>query len=318
MMINNIQFVNFPVIRFKRPTAETLGEFSRLVEDKFDKQEELGQEWRSECWNAFLNGDGEKLKELQQQKGTFYASDRLLDFLIDEFTLKESNLSPDILESIANDIVKYSKFYKSISFDFDRCQIIIKTKSGTFKANKLTKVFPVLAEKTDYLETSQRHQNCHVDCISLLKNLEDKCKIATGYVTDSGKFAKYLHSWIELDIHGEPFVIDTTRNLLMRKRGYYMVHNIDGAVYKISKKTFLKDEQKLSVLTHYNDWFSKLYLANRHQAMQVYDILVQLEEKRKQEDPLYREAKHFHDSMVKHFEKQFREITHSNESQKGE
>lgn len=318
MIINNFQFINFPAIRFKRPTAETLDEFSRVVVDKFDHQEDLGQAWRSACWNAFLNGDNDKLQELQREHGAFYVSDRLLDFLIDEFTLKDGTKSQMTMENIADDIVKYSKFYKFISFDFEKGQIIIRTTKGTFKANKLTKVFPKLLEKTDYLETDQRHQHCHVDAISLLKNLEDKCVLATGYVTDSGKFAKYLHSWIEIDIHGEPFVIDTTRNLLMRKRGYYMIYNIDGPVHKISKKAFLKDEPKLKRLTDYNDWFSKLYLANRRQALEVSDILKDLEEKRKMEDPLYQAAKHFHDCMVKHLETKPKKKVETKHSQKGE
>ena len=306
-MINNIQFINFPAIRFKRPTAETLDEFLRVLVDKFDKQEELGEKWRSACWNAFLNGNGDEIKRLQAEHGAFYASDRLLNFLIDEFTLKDSNITPEIMEDIARDIVKYSKFYKNISIDFERGQIIIKTTSGKFRANKLTKVFPKFLEKTDYLETPQRHQNCHIDSISLLKTLEDKCVLATGYVTDSGKFAKYLHSWIEVDLKGETFVIDTTRNLLMRRRGYYMINNIDGMVHKISKETFVKDEPKISILTGYNDWLSKLYLANRKQALQVCEILEELEEKRKNEDPSYKEAKELHDLMIKDIEQQFKQ-----------
>jgi len=294
-------FLNFPAIRFKRPSEKTLEAFSHAIVEKFDKYEDEGETWSSECFDAVLDGNFEKLKQLEKGRGRFSYTDLILDYVVDNFTLKETNWTKGVFENFSKDVVNNSRFYKKIDFDFDKGEMILHTIYGKLKINTLTKMFPSMSKNSDYMQTKNRHQHCHQDSVAMLKSIKsDSCRLATGYISTSGEGNYYLHSWIEIDLNGEPSVIDTTRNIVMSKRDYYLMRNVKGSVHKISRDKYLEDEPKIKYICRYNGWFSKLYLANSSRALEVYKILVQMEQRKKENDPLYQAAKHFYDSMTKY------------------
>ena len=81
----------------------------------------------------------------------------------------------------------------------------------------------------------------------------------------------------------------------MERKGYYYIRNIRGPVYKISNTTITKEEHIFWELQKKYPWLIKLYLANRHQALQVYKMI----EEEKRADPLYAAAKNIADGFAR-------------------
>lgn len=206
------------------------------------------------------------------QGGKIYFIGDVIDILLDKFTLKEG-LTDEEFEEYRRMLLK-SKQIIDVEYRKNPLQIVFKTIVGEFKASKLSDIFPIF-KKIPVIETRERHGCCHTDAIAVSTAIDDKNKVATGYYCTFGEGAKYLHSWVEIKLDSRIFVIDTTRNLLMPKKGYYFVRNIDGPVYKISSETLKKEEDIRDFLCEENEWLNKLYLSNRHQAKKVYKIIKQ-------------------------------------------
>lgn len=279
-----INFINYPAVRFKRASMATLSSICSAVYDKFKVQEDLGGEWKDACMQALEDDNKEEFARLRKQGGRILVTDDMIDILIDHFTFAEPD--KETIEDFREMILKHAGYIKDIIVDYDAGCVTFKTKAGTFKAYKLTQVFEDMKLFPD-IETEKRHKRCHIDSIELSKGLGDRTRVATGYAYTFGEGDKFLHSWVELYLKGKPFVIDTTRNLLMERKGYYYIRNIKGPVYKIADRTLEKEEHIFVELQKKYPWLIKLYLSNRHQAKVVYDMI----EKEKLADPLYVAAK---------------------------
>lgn len=296
MFFEDLNFLNLPAVRFKRPNAKNLESFYADVFKEFSTMQDEGEKWKDEAYDALIADDKEKLAKLSKEGGKIIFIDDAIDVLIDQYMMA-GGISEEEAESHKATILK-GGYIKDIEFKHNPEQIVFKSKIGTFKASKLSDIFPVF-KNIPQLETSERHGKCHMASIDLSINISNKNKVATGYFYTFGEGCKYLHSWIEFKMDGRDFVIDTTRNLLMPKKFYYYIRNITGPVYKISSETLQKEEDIFDYLISHNEWLSKLYLSNRHQALQVYRILKREEERKRNADPLYVAAKHFRESMVK-------------------
>ena len=287
-----INFLNYPAVRFKRASMKTISTICDAAYDKFKVQEDIGGEWKDACMQAIEENNNEEFVRLQKQGGRILITDDMMDILLDHFTFAEPDR--EVVEDFRNMILKHAGYIKDIVVDYDAGCVTIKTKTGTFKAYKLTQVFEDMKLFPD-IETEQRHQRCHIDSVELAKGLKDKTRVATGYAYTFGKGDKFLHSWVEIYLQNKPFVIDTTRNLLMERKGYYYIRNIRGPVYKISNTTITKEEHIFWELQKKYPWLIKLYLANRHQALQVYKMI----EEEKRADPLYAAAKNMADGFAR-------------------
>lgn len=295
MYFEDLNFLNLPAVRFKRPNANNLESFFADIFKKFSTEQDAGEKWKDDAFKALIEDDKEKIAKLEKEGGKIIFTDEVIDILIDKYML-EGGISEDEAEFHKGNILK-GGYIQDIEFKHNPEQIVFKTKFGTFKASKLSDVFPIF-KQIPQLQTTERHGKCHMASIDLLRSIENKNKVATGFMYTFGEGCKYLHSWIEFKLDGRDFVIDATRNLLMPKKFYYYIRNIKGPVYKISSETIIKEEQIFDYLISHNEWLSKLYLSNRHQALQVYKILKAEEEREKMKDPLYQAAKHFRESMI--------------------
>ena len=292
-----VNFINYPAVRFKKSSMASLSSICGAVYDKFKVQEDIGEKWKDSCMQALEENNDEEFKRLQKEGGKILVTDDMIDILIDHFTFAEPN--KETIEDFREMILKHAGYVKDIIVDYDAGCITFITKAGKFKAYKLTHVFEDMKLFPD-IETDKRHKRCHVDSVELSKGLQDRTRVATGYVYTFGEGDKFLHSWVELYLKGKPFVVDTTRNLLMERRGYYYIRNIKGPVYKISDKTIEREEHIFISLQKKYPWLIKLYLSNRHQAKIVYDMI----EKQKLDDPLYAAAKTMAEGFAKK-EKQY-------------
>lgn len=296
MFFEDLNFLNFPAIRFKRPNPENLESFYADIFKKFGTDEDAGQEWEQKAYDALIKDDKEEIKRLEKEGGRIIFTDEVIDILIDKYML-DGGISDEEAESHKQTILK-GGYIKDIEFKHNPEQIVFKSKIGTFRASKFSDIFPIF-KKIPEFGTTDRHSKCHSASIELSTIISNKNRVATGYAYTFGEGSKFLHSWVEVKLDGRMFVIDTTRNLLIPRKFYYYIRNIRGPVYKISSETLIKDETMRDELNAENEWLNKLYLSNRHQAIQVYKLIVAERDRKKMEDPLYVAAKHFRESMVK-------------------
>lgn len=283
MYFEDINFLNFPAIRFKRSSMKNLDDFCDAVYKKFKTDEEEGEKWKDECYDALVKDDKDRIKELEKKGQITFVGDAI-DILLDKFSM-ETPISDEEFEGYKETILK-CKAIKDLEYKKNPIQIVFKTTIGDFKASKLTDIFSKF-KLIPGIETRERHGCCHSASIDVSTTVSNKNKVATGYYYTFGEGAKYLHSWVEVKLGNVPFVIDTTRNLLMPKKGYYFVRNIEGPVYKISSGTLKREKHIRDCLLEENEWLNKLYLSNRHQAKQVYKLIM----KQKSEKSDFQDAK---------------------------
>ena len=253
MYFEDLNFLNLPAVRFKRPTAKTLKSFYDEVYKKFKTEQDEGEKWKDEAYDALIRDDKEALERLKKEGGKIIFVDDAIDVLIDQYMMADG-ISDEEANSHRDTILR-GGYIKDIEFKHNPEQIVFTTKFGEFKASKLSDIFPIF-QQIPQLQTPERHGKCHMASIDLSRSIENKNKIATGFIYTFGEGCKYLHSWIEFKFDGRDFVIDTTRNLLIPKKLYYYIRNIEGPVYKISSETIIKEEKIFDYLLGHNDWLS--------------------------------------------------------------
>jgi len=142
------------------------------------------------------------------------------------------------------------------------------------KAMKLSVVMPDLKKYFPTIDQEDRIGNCHQFCMEFVKQFNFDSNIATGYVAPLSEKNKNLHSWIELTLWGENMVLDFTRGLMFNKEGYYYLKNINkNEVHLISRETFLKELNIFKYLADNDNLLTKLYFANREEALNIYKNL---------------------------------------------
>ncbi len=296
------EFLNFPAVRFKK---------SKLTRDELERffitREKQSKEWMDKTLNALSNNNDEEFNRLKGET-IIDGSNFAIESAISRFT--EDNFDNAIIERYLKNLVKNDPDYVHNFNIYNDKHLKIETSLGEIDAYKLSKIYPEFVEYFPNISDDTRYGKCHVWSKYILKNFETDNKsirIATGFIMPFSEKHKTLHSWIEIRTNDGVYVIDATRDLYINKKGYYQCNNIEGPVYKISKKTFDREENLFNRMCSYDQNFSKFYLSNRHQAIAVYKNMLKEDQKRREEDPLYREAKHFHDSLVKAQERRERE-----------
>ena len=278
-MLFDSNFLNRPAIRFKKPKNETLEEFRAKIYKIFITDENSGQKWKDDCYDALASGNKDEIERLKKEGGNFDIICDSIDILIDNFT-RDDNNTDFSFEFYKNMILK-DKFFKNIEFKTKPFkQIVFDTQKGVFKVTQLSNLFAVFKERFPQIESKLRHRNCHSDSICAALMLEDKCKVATAYNYTFGEGQKFLHTWVEAGIgkQNTKYCIDLTRNILVKKEFYYMIRNIKGPVYKISNQTLAKEVDVYCKLHSVDPWLLKVYLTNRPVAKRIYNQLQTPEE----------------------------------------
>lgn len=259
-MIQFFNFLNLPAIHVKKAKKTP-----KHLYDLFVTKEKEGLDWEKDCINAFFSGNIDKFMELSKDKNVNLDT-YLLDFLLDTYGSKKTEATKNIIDILNIDTTKDIKNIKE-----EENELIIRTKHGDYKASrfndnfKIAEIFPNLTDKNN------RKKQCHNLSIKLALNSNFKCNLATGYISNFANDSKYLHSWIETKINNKEKVIDLTKNIIMDKKLFYHVEHITGSVYKISQKTLQKEKALFNKIAKCSGPLSKLYLANRHQAIAIFN-----------------------------------------------
>lgn len=263
MFLNQISFVNLPSTRFKRAQLNM-----QYLKWFFTARENAHGSKETKMVEALKCSDARQFEKLRGNSivnfDSFYIGDA-----IQEFTNYNRNYEKvkDLLNKAKAKSDSYIKQYQ-----IDETTIKINTNKGEINVAKLSTVAPQIYKLFPNIDKyHERQGNCHWWCIKLARNCQDyPIKVCTGFIAPFCNDQRYLHSWIEFKKDGKWYVLDTNRNAIFNKSGYYLTQNIDGAVYKISNKTIQKEKDIVDLAYRDYDVFTKLYLSNRHQAVKLY------------------------------------------------
>lgn len=119
-------------------------------------------------------------------------------------------------------------------------EFIIETDEGIIRAIKLSEYFPNIKEIIPEIETESRYGKCFSYAALISKWLPIKNKIVSGFIWGYTDKAKYYHSWVEITINNEDYVIDATSNSLIRKQDFMRMHHAE-IVTTIESETYKSD-----------------------------------------------------------------------------
>ena len=105
MYFEDLNFLNLPVVKFKRPNAKNLDSFYADIFKKFSIDEDNGIKWKDEAYEALIKDDKEAIARLEREGGKIIFVDDAIDVLIDNYMLA-GGISEEDAESHKNTILR--------------------------------------------------------------------------------------------------------------------------------------------------------------------------------------------------------------------
>ena len=134
---------------------------------------------------------------------------------------------------------------------FNVPEVIIETTDGIIRAIQFSAFRPKVKEIISNIEDETRYGNCYKFAFYISVGIPFENYLTTGYIYGYSDKAKYLHSWVEVNIDGEDYVIDATLNAMVNKEGYYLIENAKP-INKISKQTLINDLDNYKIIDNEN------------------------------------------------------------------
>lgn len=142
---------------------------------------------------------------------------------------------------------KLLRFYYKKKYKVDFSKIIFNDETGEYEYrdefdgeiytfNKLSNLLSEQEIKNE-LESDKRYKKCHSKSIELISALP-KGAILTGCIKKF--YGKFLHSVVEIEKRGKPYIIDYTKNLIMPKEQYFKLTNFEE-IERISDEELFSD-----------------------------------------------------------------------------
>lgn len=122
-------------------------------------------------------------------------------------------------------------------------EVVIKTTEGEIRAIQFSAFIPQCKEIFPFIETDERIGKCYTFAKTISLNLGVSNEIVTGYVYGYSDKAEFLHSWVEITLKGEEYVIDGTINAMINKQGYYLMRRVKPLT-RISNEQLISDANK--------------------------------------------------------------------------
>ena len=175
-----------------------------------------------------------------------YFKDYLIHALVHFYSIRDFDKKFEILKyRILNE-------YKNVKINIVDGQLDIKTNNYEIHARKLNSFIPSINELFDGIdiESLNRVGKCHEESFLISKNIDYPNKLVTSYVYGSTELSKLLHTFVEIDISGNEFVLDPTINIIMNKDGFYKMNHIGqkDIISIIDNENLKEDMNKYSKL----------------------------------------------------------------------
>lgn len=159
----------------------------------------------------------------KNQISEIYDTDLAIWSLFFEQTLK--NKDEFRIQNLYKKIMFDSDYIKSINIKknpyFDSNELVIETNKGPISLIPLSEGIPLLLKIFPNLESINRANTCFSNSRSLSIKFSNDNDLVTGIIHGYTDKSKYLHSWLEIKLYGELYVIDYTMNAIINKDGYY-------------------------------------------------------------------------------------------------
>lgn len=175
---------------------------------------------------------------------------------------------PNVRQIINPQTGEYTIVTDQGKLEFSNIDYFIKKHNNGEKSEKMIKYLKRVSS------IMERIHHCHSESINLAILLEEELgipnKVVTGYTSYYVTKNRYMHTWNEITIDGEEYVIDSTMNTCINKDGYYLLRNIDEKenISLISSDIIIDDIRK------YNDFLEEIdlksYLTCRDEVMTEY------------------------------------------------
>lgn len=163
----------------------------------------------------------------------------------------QSNLDEKYKKSLIDELLKLEEYIRGIKIDnnskFNIKELIIETKKGSIKVMQLSEMYPKLKGVFPEIESEKRNGKCFDYAYHLSLMIPLNTKLTTGYVYGYCDKSEYLHSWVEITIDNEEYVIDGTLNAIINKDGYYRMEHVIP-INQISKDILVDDLRKYPII----------------------------------------------------------------------
>lgn len=234
--------------------------FSKSFQELFIIPENESEDWDSKVFEYGEAKDIEKLDEHLASAKELYLEEKQIYTAINTFTLDtESNEEKQrLLNQLRNE-----SFILDVDVT-DAFVVIELSDHRKIKVCKMSEIIPGLKEEDPEIVTENRKGTCHCKALITSSSLGSiPNDVVTGYIYGLSDKVKYLHSWVELNYHGNDVVLDYTLNALINREGYYLLNHISEPLSRISSKQIQEDCKLIKKLNKVGSFNIKEYLVFR-------------------------------------------------------
>ena len=249
----------------------------RTFEQLFIEYEKEGQEWKERYFKAIADGDNETLEALideAKQVGDVYRNDNDINNFISYFTSSAFSYG-----DMMNKIVRMETMPEIDKVEYNAPNGVLKiyTKNGyvpgdLITVNMLSKSLRWFRYDEEITSLTRRVGQCHHRSLELADNLKYELNlsptIVTGQASSLAEKCNVLHTWLEVQIQGKPYVLDYTMNALIDKDAYYKIKHVkENETCRISYEDYMYDKPIIRPLLESKDLKYKQYLFYRDEIM---------------------------------------------------
>ena len=249
----------------------------KTFENLFIEQEKEGQEWKEKYFNALNSGDTETLEALLEearQVGDVYKNDNDINNFISYFTSSAFSYG-----DMMNKIVRMETMPEIDKVEYNAPNGVLKiyTKNGyvtgdLITVNMLSRSLRWLRYDEEIASLTRRVGQCHHRSLELADNLKYELNlpstIVTGMASSLAEKCNVLHTWLEVQIQGKPYVLDYTMNALIDKEAYYKIKHVkEKETCRIAYEDYMRDKPIIRPLLESKDLKYKQYLFFRDEIM---------------------------------------------------
>lgn len=225
--------------------------YDQLFKERFHQSQIYDNNFSNICNTRGLKAAIDYLKSIGATE--LDMENYLIKYKISKWT--QNDLSEDEKKEMLEKLLEMKNYVNNVKINenenFSIPEVIIETKDGTIRAMKFSSYKPKVKKIIPNIENERRFGNCYEYAYYISTGLPFENYLTTGYIYGYSDKAKFLHSWVEVNINGEDYVIDATLNAMINKEGYYLLQHAKP-INKISRQTLLNDLDNFSIIDNKN------------------------------------------------------------------
>ena len=206
---------------------------------------------------------------------TYDTTTDYINTFINYFTC-HNDCNDNALQHIEETILKRSNKIESFDYeDRDHCTIRLKNGRKIY-FQTITSSFDNILEDIPDLLSHDRDHKCHTRSLALVNIIAQDCSCVTEIIYPLTPKAKWLHSWVEIDLNGKTYCMDNNKNAVLLKDDYYYLMHAKP-MERITQSTIINE---LDMIKYFNDHTSretpyiKLYCACHDEAVAKYKKII--------------------------------------------